>query len=131
MAEHPHVTLVKKGYAAFSRGDFATLQDLFARDVVQHQPGTSPLSGDYKGAEAVLGLYAELARQSEGTLRVELQSCFTDGAGHVVAVHRNTARRKGRSLDSQTVLSFTIVGDKVIDIAALEADLDIADAFWS
>lgn len=131
MAEHPHITLVKKGYAAFSRGDFATLQDLFARDVVQHQPGTSPLSGDYKGVEAVLGLYGELAQQSEGTIKVELQNCFTDGAGHVVAVHRNTATRQGRKLDSLTALSFTIIGDKVIDIAALEADLDIANAFWS
>jgi ketosteroid isomerase-like protein len=130
MAEHPHITLIRTGYAAFSRGDFATLRQLFAADVTQHQPGSSQLSGDFKGADAVLELYTALARESEGTLRVELKQCFTDGAGHVVAVHRTTARRGGKSLDIHEVLSFTLIGDKVVDIAALEEDIEALDAFW-
>ena len=130
MAEHPHITLVRNGYAAFSRGDVTTLRQLFAADVTQHQPGTSQLSGDFKGADAVLELYATLARESEGTFRVELQKCFTDGAGHVIALHRATARRGGKSLDIHEVLSFTLIGDKVVDIAALEEDIEALDAFW-
>ena len=32
MAEHPNVTRIKDGYAAFAKGDFAVLNDLFADD---------------------------------------------------------------------------------------------------
>lgn len=131
MAEHPHVALVNKGYAAFTRGDFATLQEIFARDIVHHEPGNGPLAGDYKGVDAVLAMYGELGRLSEGTLQVELQHCFTDGAGHVIAVHRSTAQRAGRTFDGLSALSFTIVGEKVVDIASLEEDIESVDAFWS
>jgi len=131
MAEHPHVTLIRKGYKAFSAGDFATLREIFASDAVQHQPGTSPMSGDFKGADAILEQYAALFRESEGTLTVELQQCFTDGAGHVIAVHRARASRKGKTLDVPEALSFTLVGDRVVDIAALERDIEELDAFWA
>jgi len=32
MAEHPNITRIKDGYAAFAKGDFAVLNDLFADD---------------------------------------------------------------------------------------------------
>jgi ketosteroid isomerase-like protein len=131
MAEHPHITLIRKGYDAFSRGDLETLRGLFTNDVVQHQPGSSPLAGVYKGPDAVFELYGRLAQETGGTFSVELKNCFTDGAGHVVALHQARARRNGKSIDRPEVLSFTIVGDRVVDIAALDANIDEADAFWS
>ena len=40
MAEHPDVALVRRGYAAFSAGDMATLSELLAEDARQYQPGS-------------------------------------------------------------------------------------------
>ena len=51
MSEHPNVTLVKGGFAAFGQGDMVTLDALFADDLVWHTPGNNPLSGIYEGKE--------------------------------------------------------------------------------
>ncbi len=34
MAEHPNVARIRDGYAAFAKGDFAALNELFADDIV-------------------------------------------------------------------------------------------------
>ena len=60
---HPNEDLVRRGYAAFSTGDIATLTELFADDLVWHVGGRSPITGDYKGKEAVLGFFAQLAER--------------------------------------------------------------------
>ena len=49
MAEHPNIARIKDGYAAFAKGDFAVLNDLFAEDIVWHASGRNQLSGDYRG----------------------------------------------------------------------------------
>jgi uncharacterized protein len=43
MAEHPNATLIRKGYAAFATGDMATLDALFANDVVWTVAGQGPM----------------------------------------------------------------------------------------
>ena len=53
MAEHPNVARIKDGYAAFAKGDFAVLNDLFAEDVLWHVGGRSQLTGDYRVSDAV------------------------------------------------------------------------------
>ena len=39
MAEHPNVVRIKDGDAAFAKGDFAGLNDLFAEDLLWHAAG--------------------------------------------------------------------------------------------
>jgi ketosteroid isomerase-like protein len=53
MAEHPNVARPKDGYAAFAKGDFAALNDLFAEDLLWHGGGRSQLAGEFRGREAV------------------------------------------------------------------------------
>ncbi|MFE3199903.1 nuclear transport factor 2 family protein [Embleya sp. NPDC059237] len=131
MAEHAHAALVRRGYEAFSAGDTDTLRALLTSDCTHHVPGNHPLSGDFKGIDAVLGYYASLATASDGTFRVELQHLFVDGRGHVMAVHRATARRADKALDQAGGIVFRIVGDKVSDLDECVADLEAADAFWA
>lgn len=47
--------------------------DTFAEDITWHVPGRSPLSGDYRGHEEVVGFVTKAMKFSEGTLRVELE----------------------------------------------------------
>ena len=42
------------------------LRTLFADDIVFHQPGRNPTSGDYQGLDAVLGLLRTLGERSGG-----------------------------------------------------------------
>ena len=39
------------------------LRTLFADDIVVHQPGRNPTSGDYQGLDAVLGLLRTLGER--------------------------------------------------------------------
>jgi ketosteroid isomerase-like protein len=60
MADHPHGLLVRKGYDAFVRGDMDTLRGLMSSDATHHVPGTHPLSGDFKGQDAIIDMYGRL-----------------------------------------------------------------------
>lgn len=129
--EDRYLSLVRKGYNAFNTGDIATLTSLFSHDLVQHVPGDSPLAGDYKGIEAVLGYYGKLGELTNGTFRAHLFEVHGDGHGHVNAVHVTTATRGGVTRVSRGSILFTFLGDKVTDMLELHADLAGDDAFLS
>ncbi|MDH6110647.1 ketosteroid isomerase-like protein [Kitasatospora sp. MAP12-15] len=131
MAEHPHAALIRKGYAAFSRGDMETLGGIMTSDCTHHVPGSHQLSGDFKGRDAVLGYYGKLASETGGSLRVELQQVLVDGRGHAMAMHRITAERGGKSIDMAGGIVFRVVGEKVTDLDECVEDLAASDDFWS
>jgi ketosteroid isomerase-like protein len=41
----------------YAGGDSGPLEELLADDVVWHVPGTSPIAGDYRGRQAVIGYF--------------------------------------------------------------------------
>ncbi|UIX33973.1 nuclear transport factor 2 family protein [Streptomyces sp. GQFP] len=131
MAEHPHAALVRKGYDAFSRGDMDTMRTLIASDATHHVPGSHPLSGDFKGQDAIIDMFRRLAEETAGSMRVVLMNLLVDGRGHVVAVHRFTAERQGRRIDEPGALVFRIVGDKVVDVDECVEDIDRSNEFWA
>ncbi|WP_369246300.1 nuclear transport factor 2 family protein [Streptomyces sp. R41] len=130
MAEHPHATLVRKGYDAFSRGDMDTLRGLMSSDATHHVPGSHPLSGDFKGQDAIIDMYGQLFGRTNGTLKVELRHVLVDGRGHAVAVHHYTAERNGKLIDENGAIVFRIVGDKITDLDECVEDINRANTFW-
>ena len=131
MPEHPNAALVTRGYQAFSAGDAETLTQPLASDAVHRVPGSNPLSGDHKGIESILGLYGQLAAQSNGTLRVELLHVMVNDDNRAVAVHRTTAERNGKRLDAVEALLFTISDGRVTEISDFFPDIEAQDRFWS
>lgn len=131
MAEHPDCALVRRGYEAFSSGDWQTLSEMLAVDAVHHVPGNHPLSGHHKGRDACLALYRHFGEETEGTFRVTLRDLFADGRGHVVAVHEQRADRHDRGMEIRGALFFTIVGGKITDIDELSEDIDAENEFWA
>jgi ketosteroid isomerase-like protein len=124
-----YIASVRKGYAAFNATDIPTLMTVLAHDVVHHVPGTSPLAGEYKGIQAVLGYYAKLAEMTAGSFRADLIDAHGDGRGHVTAVHQTTATRNGVTRVTRGSIFFTFIGDTAIDLLELRADLAGDDAF--
>ena len=98
MAEHPDITLIKRGYEAFNNADVATLSEIIAADAQQHMVGDNLVSGDYKGVESILGFYGRLAELTNGTYGVDIESMFTDGEGKVVVIHNQRGERNGTQL---------------------------------
>jgi ketosteroid isomerase-like protein len=98
MAEHPNVARIRNGYAAFAEGDFAVLSDLFAEDLQWHEGGRNQVSGEYRGRDAVFGLFGKLMEVTEGTLHLGLHAVVADDE-HGVALVAITASRGGRSIN--------------------------------
>jgi len=121
---------VRRGYEAFGRGDMDTLRSLMTPDVVQSVPGNTPVSGEHKGVDAVLGYYAKLGEMTGGTLSADLQSVKDDGPDKVLAVHRLTAHRNGKSYDEVEKLHFTLSGGKISRLDEEHPDLAEFDAFF-
>jgi ketosteroid isomerase-like protein len=128
---HPNEDLVRRGYKAFGEGDMDTLRSLFASDAVHVASGNSQIAGEYKGADAILGYYGRLFELSDGTFAVDLQSVEAAGDDTVVATHRNTGQRGGKTLDQDETLTFTVADGKITRIVEEQSDQATYDAFWS
>jgi ketosteroid isomerase-like protein len=123
--------IVRQGYKAFGEGDMETLGSLFAADVVHSAPGNSPIAGEYKGIDDVLGYYAKLFELSDGTFTAELKSTKDEDDDKVVATHRDKAQRGDKTLDQDEMLTFTISGGKITRLVEKHSDAAAYDAFWS
>jgi ketosteroid isomerase-like protein len=122
--------VVRRGYEAFAKGDMDTLRSLMTPDVIQSVPGNTPVSGEHKGVDDVLGYYAELFEMTGGTLKADLQSVKDDGPGKVVAAHRLTAQRGGKSYDEVENLHFTLSGGKISRLDEEHPSLAEFDTFF-
>lgn len=128
---HANEDLVRQGYKAFGEGDMDTLRSLFASDAVHVATGNNPLSGEYKGVDAILGYYGKLFELSDGTFSAELETVKVEGDDSVVATHRDKAQRGDRTLDQDETLTFTISGGKFTRLVENHSDQAAYDAFWS
>jgi ketosteroid isomerase-like protein len=114
MAEHPNAARIRDGYAAFAKGDFAVLNDLFAEDLLWHDAGRNQLSGEYRGREAVYGLFGKLMEVTEGSFHIDFHAVFADDE-HGVALVVITASRGGRSIEVNEAHVFHLRDGKVVE----------------
>jgi uncharacterized protein len=130
MAEHSNVARIRDGYAAFAKGDFTVLNDLFAEDLLWHNPGRNQLAGDYRGREAVYGLFGRLMELSEGSFGLDIQSIFADderGVALVVA----SASRGGRSLSTTDAHIFRLRDGQVVEFWNASTDMYAFDELFA
>jgi hypothetical protein len=131
MADHPNAARVREGFAAWNRGDFDTVREYLADDVVWHVGGDHPLSGDYRGRDAVLDYQAKVMQLTGDTLRGEPIDVLANDR-HAGIFMRITGERDGKQLD--VVLAQALELDEQgrwIEYWALADEQDAVDAFWS
>lgn len=130
MDEHPNVKLIRRGFAAFAAGDLEATQEWMADNVIWHEPGHSPLGGDYKGQEGVLEFLGKLRELSHGTFELELVDVLAT-AGRGVALLHETARRGDRELDMSSAVEFEIHQGRISEVTVYHDDTYHFDEFWS
>ena len=130
MAEHPHIQLVRDGYAAFARGDLDAIRAMFDPEIVWHIGGRSPVAGDYNGVDAVFGFFAKVFEWTGGTMRNELHDVLASD-DHVVALLTQTANHNGRELNARFAHIQHVVNGKVTESWYLPDDSYAVDEFWS
>lgn len=121
MSEHPNVARIKDGYAAFAKGDFAVLNDLFAEDLLWHEAGRNELSGDYRGRDAVYAHFGKLTEVLDGSFQMELQVVFADEERGVALVV-STASRGGRILKGYGAQIFRLRDGRVVEFWGAPTD---------
>ena len=81
---------IERAYEAFGTGDMDAIRaESFASDMKWTWPGIGGLGGVYNGIDAVIAMFAQLAKGSEGTFKVAPDSIA--GCGDFVVV-RSSAR---------------------------------------
>jgi len=129
MAEHPNITRVRAGYDAFSKGDFAALDALFAADIRWHEPGRNQLAGDYEGRAAVYGMFGRLMEITENSFRIDLRSVLADD-DTAVAVVEMSARRGNTSFEVLNAHVFRFAGEQVAEFWETSGDQHAVDAVF-
>jgi len=128
MSEH-NATLVRDAYEAFARGDIPTVLGILDPAIIWHIPGRSPLSGDYKGHDEVLGFFATSMERSAGTLRVDVDDIIANGE-RVVVLSTVSAVRNGRSWSSPEVHVWRVVDGTAVEFREFQGDQQSEDEFW-
>jgi hypothetical protein len=122
--------LLLHAYQAFAQGDVPTVLGVFSDAITWHVPGRSPLSGDYKGHEEVLGFFAKSMELSGGTLRVDVDEILADGE-RVVALTTVSAQRNGRSWSAPEVHVWRVIDGQAVEFREFQGDQQAEDEFWS
>jgi ketosteroid isomerase-like protein len=110
--------------------DVETLRQLFADTTIFHEPGRSPISGDYQGLDQVLGFFGALAERSGVTFRASLHDVVANDE-HAVGLHSCDAERDGRAIRSPTVLVFPIRDGRLAETWPHHYDQYEFDEFWA
>ena len=126
-----NAALVRRAYLAFGNSDIATLAKLFDSNVRWHTPGRSSIAGDRKGRDAVFTLFGRYGGETGGTFRINLLNVLESEDGRVVAVHQNSAQRRGRQLDVLCCVVFELENSRILIGREHFYDLYAWDAFWS
>ena len=121
MPEHPNVARLRDGYAAFGKGDFAALDDLFAEDIRWHESGRNQLSGDYEGRAAVYELFGRVMEVTGGSFRIDIHTVLADDTDAVVVV-TVSGQRGNRALQSLNAHIWRFSGERIVGFREAAGD---------
>jgi ketosteroid isomerase-like protein len=107
--------VIQQAYAAFGRGDIATIIGMLTDDVDWWLQGSAavPYAGRYKGKQQVQAWFGTLA-ESDEIQKFEPRE-FLAGPNHVTVIGWEQARvlPNGKVFETDWVHVFTLKGDKV------------------
>jgi uncharacterized protein len=97
-----NIEMARKGYQAFNELHLDEAMDTIADDVVWHVGGENPISGEYKGKQAVMELFMKYGQLTEGTSEFDIHDILAS-EDHTVVLGTATATRHGRTHTSRFV----------------------------
>ena len=122
--------LVRRIFGAFARNEGFALRGLFADDAVWSVPGRGVMAGVYSGREEIFRFLARLPKETDGTYASELTDVLASEE-RAAALYRARGTRRGRTLELDQVLLFTIEDGLVREVLALPSDPEAFESFWA
>jgi ketosteroid isomerase-like protein len=130
VAARENEALARRIFDAFARKEGFALRGLFAEDAVWTVPGRSAMAGVYRGRDAIFRFLARLPKETDGTYASRLIDVLASDE-RAAALYRASGERRGRRLDLDQVLLFTIRERVVVEVVALPTDPEAFDEFWA
>jgi uncharacterized protein len=127
---HPNEESLRRGYDAFGKGDIDTVMSLLTDDTLWHIPGRNPLSGDYRGKEAVGGFIMKLMELTSGTFQVEVHDVLANDE-HGVGLVILRGERNGKTLAANDAQVWHVRDGLFSEFWSQIWDLYSSDEFWS
>jgi uncharacterized protein len=93
--------------------------------------GTSPIAGEYRGRDAVIGFFRRLHELTDGTYSVEPLWELEDGDRGIAYYRARGTRPDGRSIDLDQSIVYRLDGATWSEVRALPFDQEVFDAFWA
>jgi ketosteroid isomerase-like protein len=121
--------LLRQGYEAFATGDLATVQALFADEIVWHSGGANQMTGDYAGHQEVLGYFGRLMELTGGTFRLEIHDILANEMHGIVLVTVH-GERNGRVVALREVNIWHLENGKAMEFWAFPEDSYQMDQFF-
>ena len=112
-----NVELIRRGYEAYARRDFAAVFDLLHPEVEIYQTAALPWGGTYRGREQAREFFRRLGEHTEGGPEAEE---FIDAGEDVLALGRlrGRVRANGRPFDLAIAHLWTVREGRVVRFAA-------------
>jgi uncharacterized protein len=125
---HPNAELLERLFGAFGN-DAKQISAALCRDIVWRVPGTTTMSGEYRGRREVVEFLRRTGVETNGTYRSRLHTVMANDEWGL-AVYRAQGSRNGIDLDVEQALVIRFRDGMLAEVTA--APLDSAfDAFWA
>lgn len=125
-----NLEIVRRGYEAFAARDMETLKTIIAPNAHWHETRNKLFSGDFNGQQAILEYFSQLANETGNTIKAVPKTMTAEGDCVFVAYHLS-AKRGGKTLETDNVNVFKLADGLVIDALVYESDQPAVDAFYS
>src|SRR6266545_5121868 len=135
MPEAPEASEVAEEFLARQRemyagGDLAPVEELLAEDVIWHVPGTSPIAGDYRGRQAVVGYFRLRRELAGGTIQVtKAGEAHHDEA--LVQLADGRAMLGGADVVWRTAGVYRVASGRVAEAWLVPLDSEHFDRVWA
>lgn len=125
-----NVSVIRKAYEDFAKGDISAVLEAFDASITWHVPGHSPLSGDYRGHDEVVGFFKHTMERSGGVFGIAVHHVLAED-DVVVALVTIQAQRNGNSGSFEEVHVWRVVNAKATEFREFQGDEQTEDRFWS
>jgi ketosteroid isomerase-like protein len=125
-----NATIIRKAYDDFAKGDIVAVLEAFEPSITWHVPGHSPLSGDYKGHDEVVGFFKYTLELCGGNFAIEVHRILAE-EDVVIALVTVKAERNGQSAAFAEVHVWRLANAKVTEFREFQGDEQTEDRFWS
>lgn len=130
MNMNDNVVLVRTYFDALASGEFERLGQLFADDVIWHQPGQGSLSGKYVGKEALFALFGSFMERSGGSFRIDDVGSIMANGNLVAATLHFFAESPAGAMAMSGVDLMRVEGGQIREVWVFSGDQVAEDAFW-